>query len=264
MFRIRKNSFYRNKRRKYAIIVDEYIEDVLKKRKLEYHKDHDSIGEAKIVDENPKEGPKIELKYKGGRTEKLRPGKALRKIIVEKILDHELGDVVNEMVTYYKMEILKEKYTFRIVGNVPRFYAESRTIMENELGKSCMIYTDIDNEYKFIPRIWEDKDTKDKLDWYRKNNVKLAILTEGGKVAARCLIWDVSNNPGGPKFPVHDRIYFTKPEIKILMKNYMESNNIEELETIGRKIYFKVRSTPKQHPYFDTMDYGGYDQQVGD
>lgn len=233
---------------KYSIIIDDYIKRALNENNYEAYIEHERIEEANCTDDK-----KIEILYKDGKKEKLKPGKALKKIIDGELRDHEIGDIVERLVCISDIERIKSKYEFRIEKNVHNYYSKERTVMENELGRSCMIYSESSSE-----EIKED--TKKDLRWYKENKLEIAILLENRKIVARSIIWDVSSVPGGKIFKVHDRIYFTNPESRDAIKENLENMGIKDIKEVG-DVYFKLKSSYKRRPWLDTMgnsDVQGY------
>lgn len=232
---------------KYAVLLDEYIKSVITEESLNV-KD-DTIDSASVSDGY------IDVKYENGKHRKLRPGKAIREIIKDSIPDHKLGDLVNRILYRYKRDQYKQQYQFKIVNNVEYYYRHDRTVMENELGNSCMIY-DPEDKFKNLISGYDNEDILKNLKWYSKNGVRLLVLLNNDdKVVARTILWDVTKhpNPSDTVFTVHDRIYHSSEETKEMMIEYLKSNNIKFIRDIG-KVYFKIKDPNHGHnPYFDSM-----------
>lgn len=228
---------------KYAVLLDKYIKSVIDEESLKLK---DGVASSASVSDGY-----IDVKYENGKHRKLRPGKAIREIVEDNLSDHRLGDLVNRILYRYNKDHYQQQYKFKIVNNVEHYYRYDKTVMENELGNSCMIY-DPENPTGKVNAQMKEK----LLKWYSENGVKLLVLlNEDDKVVARTILWDVTKkpDPSDTTFTVHDRIYHSSENTKEMMLDYLKSNNIKFVRDIG-VVYFKIKNPNYEHkPFFDSM-----------
>lgn len=228
---------------KYAVLLYKYIKSVIDEESLKLK---DGVASSASVSDGY-----IDVKYENGKHRKLKPGKAIREIVEDNLPDHRLGDLVNRIIYRYKKDNNQyDKYKFKIVNNVEYYYRRDKTVMENELGNSCMIYDPEDPTGKVNAQMKEKL-----LKWYSENGVKLLVLlNEDDKVVARTILWDVTDNKDtDTTFTVHDRIYHSTENTKEMMVDYLKSNNIKFIRDIG-VVYFKIKNQNYEHkPFFDSM-----------
>ena len=101
---------------------------------------------------------------------------------------------------------------------------------------------------------------QEKMDFYSKNNISIAVLLENNKVSGRALLWDKLTNVHTEKKNIKllDRVYAISQYSYRLFDKFAEHNKfITKREAGGSLLYRKV-IIPKQlkrFPYLDTMSY---------
>jgi hypothetical protein len=169
-------------------------------------------------------------------------GKIIRRIITD-FEDRFTFKDLESFVSLYKLESFKEcgelgDLIFEEVSGekIKWAYHEDNYYQgTGELGSSCM-------RYRYCQPY---------LDIYVANpdKISLAVLLKKDRVAARCLIWNISESERW-----HDRIYAIDENTKIAMKSRLEAYH--DCYNKGKDAFIPLKYTEfDYYPYMDTFKY---------
>lgn len=116
------------------------------------------------------------------------------------------------------------------------------------LGNSCMRH----------------KSMQKALNFYILNKVKIAVVLERGKIAARALFWEDIKTFGGKKIIYLDRVYYCAEGYRKCYREFVENNKYYSFDWNHSDLYKdNINLTGITHlPYADTMRYLFYKDKI--
>lgn len=162
-------------------------------------------------------------------------GKIVRRLFGDKYSDREVTAFAEAYASL--ITVSNPLYDFAIIeGEAIKdaYYEDNYYQHSGTLGNSCMRYYNCQRYFEIYTKYPE--------------KVKMAVLKRSGKIAARCIMWNIEG-----KF-MFDRIYFTTDETHNLLKNTLMGAGYETLYQAHRNFSLNIDLTGIQHfPYVDTL-----------
>ena len=234
------------------------ILDILKSEKIKIPKD------APFQDIKPHEKmPDKLVYYTDSKTKKVGEmsfSKLMTKIVSldPDVKPNDVNKIVIRITDKFKNKFRPENlFKFEEWKKVSDAYKSSNHISSGTLKESCM------NNKPYL-KMYDD----------HKNISVVVMLNEDGKIVGRALLWkDILL--GGSKVTFMDRIYTSKNEYEVPMKEYAGKNGWfnrkvqsytekEQLEKngsgkSGQLLFYIPLDEYNTHPYMDTMSHACYD-----
>ena len=162
-------------------------------------------------------------------------GKIVRRLFADKYSDREVTAFAEAYASL--ITVSNPLYDFAIIEgeDIKDAYHENNYYQHSgTLGNSCMRYHNCRNYFQIYTKYPE--------------KVKMAVLKRSGKIAARCIMWNIEG-----KF-MFDRIYFTNDETHNLLKNTLIGAGYETLFQSSRNFSLNIDLTGiNQFPYVDSL-----------
>lgn len=187
-----------------------------------------------------------------------RPAKIMRKIFTDNALKCLKDSDFEIFNNKYKSKYSTGNMHFTVEPNekIPHVYCMKRKDGGSSLNGSCM------------------NDDGDYLDMYRKceNLEIIALITEDGLLAGRCLLWSLDYEGETIKFA--DRIYVSDDHLYDAFLSYIEENKWWRKkyyktydyrmlfikpngDEISHKFIVNLNTDHEEYPYIDTFHFGG-------
>lgn len=162
-------------------------------------------------------------------------GKIVRRLFADKYSDREVTAFAEAYASL--ITVSNPLYDFQIIEGEDikdAYYEDNYYQHSGTLGNSCMRYYNCQRYFQIYTK-YPDK-------------VKMAILKRSGKIAARCIMWNIEG-----KF-MFDRIYYTTDETHNLLKNTLTGAGYETLFQVSGNYSLNIDLTGiNQFPYVDTL-----------
>jgi len=162
-------------------------------------------------------------------------GKIVRRLFADKYSDREVTAFAEAYASL--ITVSNPLYDFQIIeGEAIKdaYYEDNYYQHSGTLGNSCMRYYNCQRYFQIYTK-YPDK-------------VKMAVLKRSGKIAARCIMWNIEG-----KF-MFDRIYYTTDETHNLLKNTLIGAGYETLFQVSGNYSLNIDLTGiNQFPYVDTL-----------
>ena len=162
-------------------------------------------------------------------------GKIVRRLFADKYSDREVTAFAEAYASL--ITVANPLYDFQIIegDDIKAAYHEDNYYQRSgTLGNSCMRYNNCRNYFQIYTKYPE--------------KVKMAVLKRSGKIAARCIMWNIEG-----KF-MFDRIYYATDETHNLLKNTLIGAGYETLFQVSGNYSLNIDLTGiNQFPYVDTL-----------
>lgn len=162
-------------------------------------------------------------------------GKIVRRLFADKYSDREVTAFAEAYASL--ITVANPLYDFQIIegDDIKDAYHENNYYQHSgTLGNSCMRYHNCRNYFQIYTKYPE--------------KVKMAVLKRSGKIAARCIMWNIEG-----KF-MFDRIYYSNDETHNLLKNTLIGAGYETLFQSNSNFSLNIDLTGiNQFPYVDTL-----------
>lgn len=162
-------------------------------------------------------------------------GKIVRRLFADKYSDREVTAFAEAYASL--ITVSNPLYDFQIIegDDIKDAYHENNYYQHSgTLGNSCMRYNNCRNYFQIYTKYPE--------------KVKMAVLKRSGKIAARCIMWNIEG-----KF-MFDRIYYSNDETHNLLKNTLIGAGYETLYQSSGNYSLNIDLTGiNQFPYVDTL-----------
>jgi len=162
-------------------------------------------------------------------------GKIVRRLFGDKYSDREVTAFAEAYASL--ITVSNPLYDFAIIeGDAIKdaYYEDNYYQHSGSLGNSCMRYYNCQRYFQIYTK-YPDK-------------VKMAVLKRSGKIAARCIMWNIDG-----KF-MFDRIYFINDETHNLLKNTLIGAGYETLFQVSQDFSLNIDlSGIQQFPYVDSL-----------
>lgn len=162
-------------------------------------------------------------------------GKIVRRLFADKYSDREVTAFAEAYASL--ITVSNPLYDFQIIEGEDikdAYYEDNYYQHSGTLGNSCMRYYNCQRYFQIYTK-YPDK-------------VKMAVLKRSGKIAARCIMWNIEG-----KF-MFDRIYYTNDETHNLLKNTLIGAGYETLFQAGGNYSLNIDLTGINYfPYVDTL-----------
>ena len=162
-------------------------------------------------------------------------GKIVRRLFADKYSDREVTAFAEAYASL--ITVANPLYDFAIIegDDIKAAYHEDNYYQRSgTLGNSCMRYHNCRNYFQIYTKYPE--------------KVKMAVLKRVGKIAARCIMWNIEG-----KF-MFDRIYYATDETHNLLKNTLIGAGYETLFQVSGNYSLNIDLTGiNQFPYVDTL-----------
>lgn len=162
-------------------------------------------------------------------------GKIVRRLFADKYSDREVTAFAEAYASL--ITVSNPLYDFQIIEGEDikdAYYEDNYYQHSGTLGNSCMRYYNCQRYFQIYTK-YPDK-------------VKMAVLKRSGKIAARCIMWNIEG-----KF-MFDRIYYTNDETHNLLKNTLIGAGYETLFQVSGNYSLNIDLTGINYfPYVDTL-----------